>query len=375
METISEIWRFTTAISGADKTKLVRGLLRIAFAMLVLWPVGAFYMALNGGHTYAFSHMLSWAMVLVVPIVILAYQYPFLSLFAVKIGYTRNLLHDLLMVMGMELTVGIFCSWVPLAESPDLAKQLVLIALALFLIGVGKQVSQGKKVKLLLMLLFLGATVSFFPVKDWLSSKQGDGDPGNTQTQQARPEVIENGILIPNPQTNIIPPTSLKKETSVVRIGSEFIVTTNCDEEANLGKIIGPIPPGKKIIIRHITLENDEENRCSVVNWKKGIYWFGPQGMESAKGDIGYRPRYVNDVPFPTLPPHAFVFSLIEESSGETIKSGYAGHLGDKFVLENTSEKSIILSDKYNYAQFFKKEHEKDIGYDGSTLTFGIRIE
>ena len=371
-----ELWRFITGVWKADKQD-VRGVLKIAFAVFVFWPIGAVLIALLG-HEIAFALIPYWGFLLVGPVVVFAYYYPFISMFAVGIGYTRNILRDISLVIGLELIIGIYCAWVPIANNRVLALELILISFALLFIIMGTQVRWGGKTKSVLVLFIIGITGAFF--YDWTGKAQAwlmqpaTTNLGNNQVYQAQP-VMEDGRIVPEPQSYYIPPASLKKETSMEHRGPEFLFTTNCTEEVNLDQM-GPIPPGKKVVIRHVTLLKAEDNRCSFVDWEKnGMYWHGPEGSGV---NARFRKQFKNDAPLPheDIPPLAVAFLMVEKSTGREINYGYAKHKGDEFVLTNTSnEDAIIIGGIFNYPQILKKGHEDDIGYDGSTLTYNIRME
>lgn len=355
---IHEIWRFITGVWKADE-KDIRGALRIAFAVLVLWPIGAVLIALLG-HELAFALMPYWGFLLVGPVVVFAYYYPVITTFAVTIGYTRNILRDINLVIGLELIVGVYCAWVPIANNRMLTLELILIALALFFLIAGTQMRWSKKTKSILTLFVIGITGTFF--YDWTGSAQ----EWLTQPKELKeiPTLFregghfEDGLYI-NPQKTTVKKFA-KRDNKVVRTGNVVELLYNCDRNMK----IADIDPYQTVEIGHIMKRLDMENRCSYSYTGDAYPIFGAYGQV-------IQPKYRNDVPFPELfPGNAVVFQL-KSVDGIPLVQDYVQHIGGRTTLVNNSDEKKELWVIYNYARSFQGE---ETGWDGSTASFTIKI-
>lgn len=357
MNTIYEIWRLVNGIWGANKQD-IRGIIRLALVILVLWPVGAFCIAMLG-HEIAFALMSYWGIVLAIPLVILAWQFPVVSSFATGIGYTRNLLRDLCLVIGTELVVGIYCAWVPLAENRVLALALVLISLALFFLLIGTQVKWNKKVIVFLWLMFFGITDSFF--FDW---------PGYAQEWFSQPNELkeipalfregghfEDGLYI-NPQNTTVQKYA-KMENKLVWTGNDGEFLYTCDKDMKVTNV----GPHQTVEITHVMKRVAKYNRCSYSY--TGDYY----PVYGAVGQIA-QPKFRNDIPFPDdFPLYSVVFQL-RKQNGDLVM-GYIRNEGGKDKFTNESDAPAELWVIYNYMKSFQNEQ---VGWDGSSSTFKIKV-
>lgn len=341
---LKEFWEIMKLLWKGN-AMVARGFVRIALLMLLAWPFVAMGIAAIN-HDLAFVAIPIWSFVLAGALVVLAYYFPLIISAAGIAKITRPILWNIFTIIAFELIVGIYFTFVPVANDRVLILPLSMVMITMLFLHLSVKASWIKMAKSAGWLIMIAITVIFF---------------------YGGVEKIEEKALARqyHPPANPAPyPQDYnKKETRRFEYpepggGVAVKLTTNCDKE----DFIAVIPPRHKIELHHVYFaETVKANRCSYNVYGDSFPVFGPSGSFRTKRELQ------NDLPAPQFKAHMSLIKLAypDKTVYQAIESN-----GDKIEAKNCSDGEIRVYSVYNITKaILFSGAAQQIGHDGSTIT------
>lgn len=358
METFLALARFVTGLWNIN-TPRVRGYLRFALSILLLWPIVAIIFAAIG-HGFALVAIPYWSFMLVGPIIILIWQYPIITALAATVNYTRSILRDICLVIAFELAIGIYFAVVPVANNRALIPLLTMGWIALLAFSVSTKTKWSYMVQLVIAVMIFVLTFIFMGwERELMKTKSAVfSEPGY---------MAADGNYIP-PRKGVIG-ENLKKMSEKKWVSErQMIAEINCDEYFSLIDL----EPGETVLIQHQFFGFgawEKKNRCSYDAIGTAYPVFGAENRVHLS-------EFIGDVPKETLPPHALVFFVMPKNPSPegsvALAYYYITKNGGSITIPNEWEESVSVSVVPNMPQSVMKRTKGQIGYDGSTTTLSL---
>lgn len=277
----------------------------------------------------------------------------------------RKVFKWIMVIIGVELTVGVYMSAMPLYNDPELVPLLVLVLAAILVISLSGKM---KRIRTALWITLIGLTIIFIGGGRAKMSLGGtnDGARNNAPPPYSQGSYLENELIVKRECTadHIVP----KRESVTYIKPVPNLPIINMVQDCRNDDMITRLEPGEEIAARHRDFGplREKENRCSYNYCGDAV----PVGGE--KGTVT-RTRFVTDLPFPEFPFGVLVFYIIDDE-GKLTDSGYVSTPGGIVYLANKSDKQGTLFSRLNIMKgyFEDRNYKIQVGWDGSTIAHEI---
>ncbi len=355
-ETLDELWEIVVDIWDTGNQWV-----KWALICILCWPLIPLAYGLWGSNVLVVNALVGLIPAIGFLIIFIArFVDPLVLAVLANVKKGRQVVQLLFTIVAGESAIGLYFTLVPVANNRPMIPVFVLTAITLIFFMLGVQGKWVAKVRVLLLLMMLGITGSFFT--DWISKVQElltqPKELGEIPVLFREDGHIEDGLYI-NPQNKYVAKYA-KKENVISQNGNIVEVLYNCDKNIK----ITDVEPDQSIEVSHIIKRLEMDNRCSYSY--AGDYY----PIYGAVGQVA-RPKYRNDMPYPDKFPAQSVVFQLRDSNGTVLAENYINGIGKSIYLMNTSNEVAEVWVIYNYMSSFQGEQ---VGYDGSSTTFKLKI-